>query len=157
MPINEIMKKRPYTLLVFDLQGTLAEDGRFIEGVPDLLKQLKQRDYLIAAATNWGAASLNHLLEDLPAYFTFDAVRHAGNHSSKPDPQMMLEILDELNVQPNETLMIGDTTADMEFAQNAGTDALAVSYSGTPAKYLLTYTPVSCVNSIQALKAWFYL
>lgn len=153
----QALKKRPYELLVFDLQGTLAENGRLLEGVPDMLKQLKSRSYLIAAATNWGQSGLNQLLKYLPADFSFDAVRHAGQAHSKPHPQMLLEILSELNRDPSDTLMIGDTVSDIQFAKNAKVDVLAVSYSGSPKALLAAHNPIACIDSIEALKAWFYL
>lgn len=150
-------KKRPYCLLVFDLQGTLAENGHFLTGVLDILKELKSRGYLIAAATNWGKHSLNYLLTHLPPDFSFDAIRHAGNNPSKPNPQMLLEILSELHVDAHNALMIGDTLSDIEFAKNAGVDALAVSYSGTPKELLMASGPIACLDSIGSLKTWFYL
>lgn len=150
-------KKRPYDLLVFDLQGTLAEHGHFFDGVVDMLKELRLRNYLIAAATNWGQRGLNQLLLHLPSDFSFDAVRHAGNTQSKPNPQMLLEILNELDMEASKALMIGDTVSDIEFAKNAQVDALAVSYSGFSQETLLQHGPIACVDSLDALKAWFYL
>jgi phosphoglycolate phosphatase len=112
---------------------------------------------MIAAATNWGEYALNHLLESLPPDFSFDAVRHASNSNSKPNPQMLLEILDELVIEPQCALMIGDTVTDMEFAKNAGVKALGVSYSGCPKELLLAYQPVACLEKLEELKTWFYL
>ena len=36
--------------------------------------------------------------------------------------------MERLGVEPRETLMIGDTTHDLELARNAGVDAVAVAY-----------------------------
>ena len=58
----------------------------------------------------------------------FHATRCADEAFSKPHPQMLLEIMDELGTLPEETLMIGDTAYDMQLAANAGTRALAVEY-----------------------------
>jgi phosphoglycolate phosphatase len=151
------MNKRPYELLVFDLQGTLAEAGFFIEGALDLLKILKKQGYLIAAATNWGKGTLKQLLSTLPSDFSFDSTKNASENLSKPDPQMLIQIMEEHHIPPNKTLMIGDTVTDIRFAHHAKVDALAVSYAGTPKTLLEAYKPIACLDSLEALKHWFYL
>ena len=44
----------------------------------------------------------------------FDATRTADETASKPDPRMLLELMDEFGVAPERTLMIGDTTHDLQ-------------------------------------------
>jgi phosphoglycolate phosphatase len=58
----------------------------------------------------------------------FDATRTADETSSKPHPQMLLELMAEFGVAPERTLMIGDTTHDLQLAANAGTASIGVSY-----------------------------
>ena len=52
----------------------------------------------------------------------------ADQTRSKPHPLMLEEIFDELMVAPAECVMIGDTSHDIQMAQNAGWDSIAVSY-----------------------------
>lgn len=152
-----LLNKKPYDLFVFDLHGTLAPtQNTFFPGVIELLKQLKSGGYLIGAASNWGAHTINHLLKQLPPDFSFDAIRNASTCLCKPHPQMLLEILNELTIPPARALMIGDTTIDIEFARNAQVDALAVSYSGSsPKDDLIKQWPIDCLDSLNALKEWF--
>jgi phosphoglycolate phosphatase len=58
----------------------------------------------------------------------FDATRTADETASKPHPQMLLELMREFGVDPERTLMIGDTTHDLQLAANAGTASVGVSF-----------------------------
>ena len=58
----------------------------------------------------------------------FDATRTADETASKPDPLMLLELMREFGVAPERTLMIGDTTHDLQLAANAGAASVGVSY-----------------------------
>jgi protease-4 len=58
----------------------------------------------------------------------FDASRTADETFSKPHPRMLEELMAEFGVPPERTLMIGDTTHDLEMARNARTAAVGVSF-----------------------------
>jgi len=98
------------------------------QGVEEVLKSLKATGYYLAIATGKGRYGLNKDLELLKLSDTFVTTRCSDETNSKPHPQMLLEIMDEMGVEPSKTLMIGDTEYDMQLAQNAKTDAMAVSY-----------------------------
>jgi hypothetical protein len=66
----------------------------------------------------------------------FHASRCADECFSKPHPQMLEELLDELAVDGERALMIGDTTHDLQMANNAGVAGLAVAYGAHPAAAL---------------------
>lgn len=97
-------------------------------GSVDVIKTLHEKGYLLAIATGKGRAGLDRDLAQLALADYFAATRCADESFSKPHPQMMLDILDRLSVEPQKTLMVGDTEYDMDLAKNAKTDALAVSY-----------------------------
>ena len=50
----------------------------------------------------------------------------ADETAGKPHPRMLLELMEELDVPAARTLMIGDTTHDLQLASNAGTASVAV-------------------------------
>ncbi len=64
--------------------------------------------------------------EGLAAYFA--TVQTADTHPSKPNPSMLLGAMAETGVAPAETIMIGDTTFDMEMACRAGVTAIGVGW-----------------------------
>ncbi|MEW6353637.1 MAG: HAD-IA family hydrolase [Pseudomonadota bacterium] len=123
-------------------------------GALETLTALRERGYLLAVATGKGRQGLDSVLRETGCRSLFDATRCADESFSKPHPQMLLDIMDELNVPPRATLMIGDTEYDMRMAANAGAAALAVSYGVHERERLLQCGPLDCLDSISALPVW---
>ena len=67
---------------------------------------------------------------------------------------MLEELMDELGVARDVTLMIGDTTHDLQMARNAGVAGLAVSFGAHPVEQLLVEAPLACVHTPAELRAW---
>jgi len=84
----------------------------------------------------------------------FDATRTADETASKPDPQMLLELMDELGAAPERTLMIGDTTHDLQLAANAGAASVGVSYGAHDPAEFTVCAPRHVAHSISDLHAW---
>ena len=64
------------------------------------------------------------------------------------------EPLAELGVAPDRTLMVGDTTHDLQMAQNAGVAGLAAAFGAHPREQLLAMQPLACFDEPQALWQW---
>ena len=60
----------------------------------------------------------------------FDGTRTADETRSKPDPLMLNELMRQFGADPERTLMIGDTTHDLQLAANAGTPSIAIEIAG---------------------------
>lgn len=58
----------------------------------------------------------------------FLTIQTADDHPSKPHPSMIVRAMADAGTAPHDTVMIGDTTFDMEMARNAGVGALGVSW-----------------------------
>jgi phosphoglycolate phosphatase len=84
----------------------------------------------------------------------FHASRCADECFSKPHPAMLLELIEELQVAADKTLMIGDTTHDLQMAQSAGVASLAVGYGAHSKESLLALSPLAYVNNTQELQQW---
>mgnify|MGYP001148340337 CR=1 FL=1 len=82
------------------------------------------------------------------------ATRCADEGFPKPHPDMLLHLMDRLAVVPDETLMIGDTTHDLELARNAGASALAVAYGAHDVAGLARLAPLATVHSIAEMREW---
>jgi len=67
---------------------------------------------------------------------------------------MLLEIMDELETSPDQTLMIGDTTHDLQMARNAGVDALAVGYGAHTREALQAERPLRLFDEFPQLTEW---
>jgi phosphoglycolate phosphatase len=84
----------------------------------------------------------------------FDASRTADQTAGKPDPLMLNELMAELGVPPERTLMIGDTTHDLQMALNAGCASVAVSYGAHEPSVFAALKPLTVSHSVAELREW---
>jgi len=117
----------------------------------ELLTNLKQKDKLLAVATGKGRAGLQRVWQVSGTEHFFHASRCADESISKPDPDMINSLLEELNIQKHEAVMIGDTSFDLEMAQRAGIDSIGVTYGVHDGELLSKYQPRAIVDSLAEL------
>lgn len=127
---------------------------RLFVGADILVKQLAENGFRLGVATGKSRTGLDRALVHSGLGDYFHGTRCADECHSKPHPQMIEELMDEFAIQPERTLMIGDTTHDLLMAQNAGVDAVAVSYGAHPREVLEATSPRYCAHSIGELAAW---
>ena len=132
---------RQHELMLFD--GTLA-----------MLQALKARQHWLGVATGKSRAGLNDALNDVQLKGLFDATRTADETASKPNPQMLLELMRELGVEPQRTLMIGDTTHDLQLAANAGAASIGVSYGAHEPVAFAEFDTRHVAHSVADLSDW---
>lgn len=125
-------------------------------GVPEMLQDLRAGGHLLAVATGKSRVGLNRALNEVGLVSQFDATRCADETFSKPHPAMLHELARELGQDLRRTVMIGDTTHDLQMAENAGAAAIAVTYGAHPGDALLACKPQFCAASVAALAAWLH-
>lgn len=123
-------------------------------GAREVLLELKAAGYLLAVATGKGKNGLRRVLDDEKLHQVFDVTRCAEETISKPDPRMLREILDDLGMTASDSLMIGDTTYDLEMAARLNMDRLAVSYGAHSRKLLRAHDPLGFLDDIRDLPDW---
>lgn len=123
-------------------------------GAQTLLEKLKQQGYQLAVATGKSRPGLDKLLESHGLIDCFAATRTASEAQSKPSPEMLLQILQELHTKPEDAVMIGDTEFDLLMANNAGVAAIGVSYGAHDRARLAACAPLTIVDSLDELAAW---
>ncbi|VAW47107.1 Similar to phosphoglycolate phosphatase, clustered with ribosomal large subunit pseudouridine synthase C [hydrothermal vent metagenome] len=124
------------------------------DGAEALLFNLSQSKIKLAIATGKSRKGLNQVLKESGFGVYFDMTRTPVESASKPDPLMLEQILTEFKLSADEAVMIGDTTFDMEMAQNIGMDRVALSHGVHQMEVLSPYNPVAELNSLQALNTW---
>lgn len=98
-------------------------------GIPRLLDALQARGPWTAVLSNKPHDATVEVVERLFGRWSFDAVRgHNGDAPLKPDPRAALEIADELDVEPERWIYIGDTKVDMRTGKNAGFCTIGVTW-----------------------------
>ena len=123
-------------------------------GVTEMLNELSQQGYFLAVATGKSRVGLNRALDAVKLLSTFDATRCADETFSKPHPAMLQELTRELGQDMKRTVMIGDTTHDLQMALNAGATSIAVHYGAHPEHEFLAYQPVFAAKSVPELHQW---
>ncbi|HEX7439586.1 MAG TPA: HAD-IA family hydrolase [Caldimonas sp.] len=124
------------------------------DGTLEMLHSLKSRNHLIGVATGKSRRGLDEALRSAQLEGIFDATRTADETAGKPDPRMLLELMRELGVEPDRTLMIGDTTHDLQLAANAGAASIGVSYGAHEHDALSGFATCHVAHSTADLRAW---
>ena len=125
------------------------------EGARETIVALREAGFFLGVATGKSRAGLDRALESCGMARYFHATRTADQTFSKPNPAMLFELMDELAVCAERTLMVGDTTHDLLLAQNAKVDVVAVSHGAHPAEQLLALQPLALVDDFAQLRVWF--
>ncbi len=148
--IHAAIKDR-YRSRYLDSNGTPTP---MFPGAAQVVRELGRADFLLAVATGKGRSGLDKAMRESGIGDCFHATRCADETFSKPHPQMLEELMDQLGVARHETLMIGDTEYDMQLASNARTHALAVSYGVHGRERLLAQDPLGCLSDVREIPNW---
>ncbi len=123
-------------------------------GVREMLDDLAQQGYFLAVATGKSRVGLNRALDSAKLLSLFDATRCADETFSKPHPAMLQELCRELGQDMQRTLMIGDTSHDLQMAQNAGANAVAVEYGAHEVDFLRQFSALYMAKNVADLHQW---
>ncbi|HEY9095807.1 MAG TPA: HAD-IA family hydrolase [Hydrogenophaga sp.] len=129
-------------------------DISLFDGVLPLLADLKQRHHWLAVATGKSRRGLNEALQAVELRNVFDASRTADETAGKPSPVMLMELMREFGVPAERTLMVGDTTHDLQMAQNAGCASVGVSYGAHEPGAFEALGPRFVAHSVSELQRW---
>ena len=130
------------------------QQSQLFPGVEDTLRLLKDEGFRLAVATGKGRCGLDKVLEETGLSGLFDATRCSDETRSKPHPMMLEQIMSELNIAPDQTIMVGDTEYDMAMARNAQAHAVAVSYGVHEWPRLAQHAPLTCLDRFTELSDW---
>jgi phosphoglycolate phosphatase len=133
---------------------TFRDTPVLFAGAETMLRNLSEEGYLLAVATGKSRRGLDFSLEQTGLGSLFHSTRTADEAFSKPHPQMLLDILNDLGVRPSEALMIGDTTFDLEMARNAGAGGIGVCTGSHCREELQSLKPLACLERVVELPGW---
>jgi phosphoglycolate phosphatase len=118
------------------------------------LEELAERGYFLAVATGKSREGLDRALEKVDFGHFFSATRCGDEGFPKPNPDMLNHIMDDLGVIPERTLMIGDTTHDLNLAANAGAKSLAVTCGAHEIDQLMAVESLAYLQSFDEVIEW---
>jgi phosphoglycolate phosphatase len=110
------------------MRGAGEVDEPLYAGVADLLDALEADGWLLGVATGKSDRGLNLCLDCHDLAHRFVTLQTADRHPSKPDPSMILTALADAGAGPETTIMVGDTTYDIEMGRAAGVTAIGVAW-----------------------------
>ena len=131
------------------------DDLSLFDGVLAMLGDLKARGHRIAVATGKSRRGLDEALHSAELLGVFDGSRTADETAGKPHPRMLLELMREFDTEPQRTLMVGDTTHDLQMALNAGCPSIGVSYGAHEPAAFAALKPLFVAHTVAQLQAWF--
>ena len=129
-------------------------DISLFDGVLEMLAELKARHHWLAVATGKSRTGLNEALHAVELRTLFDGSRTADETAGKPHPRMLHELMREFGVEPERTLMVGDTTHDLQMAHNAGCPSVGVSYGAHEPDEFHALAPRHIAHSVRDLHDW---
>ena len=135
---------------------SLARQGdiSLFDGVLPMLAELKSRHHWLTVATGKSRRGLDEVLASRQLQGVFDGSRTADETAGKPHPRMLHELMREFGAEPERTLMIGDTTHDLQMAQNAGCASVGVSYGAHEPREFGALGPRFIAHSAAELHRW---
>lgn len=125
----------------------------FFTPIDGMLLTLKQQDKQLAVATGKKRKGLDRVLEASASHHYFTITRCADESGSKPDPQMLRDILDYTKQPISQAVFIGDSIYDIQMANRLGMTSIAVNYGTASSSELAAEQPTYQVDTPQELVA----
>ena len=123
----------------------------FFTPIENMLLTLKQQDKQLAVATGKKRKGLDRVLEASASHHYFTITRCADESGSKPDPQMLRDILDYTKQPISQAVFIGDSIYDIQMANRLGMTSIAVNYGTASSSELAAEQPTYQVDTPQEL------
>jgi phosphoglycolate phosphatase len=122
-----------YKEAFFELRHSPAHQEPLYPGARDAVLGLAGRaDCLLGIATGKSQRGVRAILTHHDLLSHFATIKTADDAPSKPHPGMILEAMREAGASPRDTIMIGDTSYDMQMARAAGVHAIGVNWGYHP-------------------------
>lgn len=132
--------------------GIATQHATLFPGAMETLGTLSSRGVPMAIATSRTVESLKFLMEQLGIDGFITNLYGAGCvENPKPAPDMVLLILDRMGFSPSETLVVGDTTYDLEMGRNAGCYTCGVTYGNHSVQQLAAVRPDYLIDDLRKL------
>ncbi len=131
-----------------------SRDPVLFDGAREALSEMEREGYLLAVATAKSRWGLTRDLQATGLESMFHSTRTADESRSKPNPAMLLAILDDLGVRAEEALMVGDTIHDLQMAENAAVAGLGVTSGSHDRKELEEVRALDYLDGVRSMPSW---
>ena len=149
---TELELMRTHYSANFSFHSDVSAD--FFPSAHDFFAELRSLGYILAVATGKTRKGLDEMLDGMAVRDIFKITRCADETTSKPDPHMLSEILDELNLSSSQALMVGDTSFDLDMAKAINMDSVGMTHGAHESYVLLASGAKSLCGSLNDLLDW---
>ena len=131
-PYNHFYDKKVTEEILKDyIQRYNNDDGSLTkpyEGITELIKELRDEGYKIIAYSNKPDSVLRPLMREKFGEDLFDDILgQVEGHPAKPNPEILLNMLDKMGISKDDAIYIGDSEVDIKTAKNAEMKMIAVT------------------------------
>ena len=156
-PYNHFYDKKVTEEILKDyIQRYNNDDGSLTkpyEGITELIKELRDEGYKIIAYSNKPDSVLRPLMREKFGEDLFDDILgQVEGHPAKPNPEILLNMLDKMGISKDDAIYIGDSEVDIKTAKNAEMKMIAVTWGFRDRDFLEEYNPDYIVDSAKELK-----
>tara|TARA_B100001057_G_C22686915_1_gene886099 strand:+ start:323 stop:994 length:672 start_codon:yes stop_codon:yes gene_type:complete len=121
------------------------------ENAEATLNAMKDSNYLLAVATGKSRDGLDRSLRLSGLADIIDFSITGDETASKPNPQMLVELINHFDISPTAALMVGDSKYDLEMAQNVPMASIGVTYGVHERCTLIKHSPIACVDNFEEI------
>ncbi|MGF3521858.1 MAG: HAD family hydrolase [Candidatus Bathyarchaeia archaeon] len=150
---NNMFEIRKKTLQIVEkYEFEAAKQTSLLSGALETLRTLKHSGLKMGLCTVNGEKSTNYILERFKLKEYFDAIGSRDDvEKVKPNPEHLQFVIKKLNVEPKETVVVGDSISDMQSAQALKAIAVGIPSGIFEQKQLMTYGANYIITSITDL------
>ena len=141
-----------YRRAFFALLESPEHEELLFPGTLEMLDALDHPEVFLGIATGKNRRGLSRVLERHQLATRFHNLKTADDGPGKPHPHILETAMAEVGAAPAQTVMIGDTTYDIEMARAAGCTAVGVGWGNHPAERLMAAGSHCVINSFSDLK-----
>ncbi len=134
------------------LRDEMGEREMLYPGIKRLVNRLDKEGYLLAVATGKSMRGLTRTLDHHGMSDLFISLQTADHHPGKPHPSMIEKAMNDAGASYDQTVMIGDTSFDMQMAQNARVGGIGVNWGYHDDHELLNHGARSVVKDSDHLR-----
>lgn len=124
----------------------------FYPGVLDTIKKLYEKEIKVCLLTTKAQDQADVIIDhfELRKYFTYVMGRRVGI-ANKPSPEPLQVLCNDINVKPENAVMVGDTEMDVNCGKSAGATSVAVTYGYRTKEHLESLEPDFIVASLSQI------
>ena len=152
-PVESMVER--YKAAFFAMRAAQTDMEPLFPGVREIVERLSAReDMVLGIATGKSQRGVRMVLGHHGLLQHFTTIKTADDAPSKPHPGMVNECMREAGVGGLQTVVVGDTTYDMEMAHAAGAFAIGVSWGYHPAQELRAARAHAVIDRCTDLSEW---